>query len=825
MPRTDQTCRRTISAARIALVAALYMPIVGAQTTAPPQTSSQRPSATSPATLIGTYCLSCHNQTLQTAGLVLDRLDGDGLPADPETGEKVLKKVRTDAMPPVGRRRPDAATRAAFVSSLETALERAAAASPNPGRPASLHRLNRSEYVNAVRDLVALDIDGNALLPADDTGYGFDNIGDVLTLSPSLLDRYLLAADKISQLAISDPSTPLEVATYNVSPNLQQDDGRMSDDLPFGSRGGAAVRHTFPLNGEYEISLRLQRSIVRTGGVVSIRGLSEASEIDLRIDGTRIKLFHFGGKKPTAILNAGSIPPPQNDDAALVTRVAVSAGPRIVGVSFNNDATVAEGRGPARQAIGARELPGSKQALASVTITGPFNPRPSTTPTDTPARQRIFACHPKTASEEVPCARTILSTLARRAYRRPVNDQDMRHLLGLYAAGRKETDFDAGIRLALQGILSDLDFLVRVERDPPNAAPGGIYRISNFELASRLSFFLWSSIPDEELLTLAERGRLVDQAVLRQQVHRMLRDPRSQAFVASFFGQWLTVRNVRSSRPDQYSFPEFDENLRDAFQRETTLFLESQVREDRGVVDLLTADYTFLNERLAKHYGVRNVYGGHFRRVAYPDDRRAGILGHGSVLMVTSYATRTSPVLRGKWILENILGSPPPAPPAEVPPFKEAEPGIASASVRARLEQHRANPVCAGCHARMDPLGFALENFDAIGRWRTMDAHEKVDASGIFPTGERFTSAMEFRNVLVGHREEFVETVTEKLLTYAIGRGVEYYDKPVIRAVLREARASDYRWSALVTAVVNSAPFQMRKADDQRTALQAGSRR
>ena len=614
----------------------------------------------------------------------------------------------------------------------------------------------------------------------------------------------------------------------------------MSDDLPFGSRGGAAVRHTFPVDGDYEISLRMHREGAAGVGNGQIRGLTDPTEIDVRVDGVRVTLFNFVGKRAVVASNFGvQYPPPQDDDKVLRIRVPVKAGPRLLGVSFNKKTTVPEGRGPSRQANGGSVLAGARQALESITITGPFKPAAPTAPAATPARQRIFVCYPTTATDERPCARTILSTLARRAYRRPVTDEDLRRLFMLYDTGRKagapaarfvrgvveEAGFDAGVQMALQGILSDFDFLVRVEHDPVGMPPGGIYRISDLELASRLSFFLWSSAPDEELLALAQRSQLKNPAVLAQQVQRLLRDPRSKALVTNFFGQWLTVRNVPSSRPDQYIFPEFDENLRGAFERETALFLESQLRDDRGVLDLLTADYTFLNERLAKHYGIPNVYGSHFRRVTYPDARRAGILGHGSVLMVTSYANRTSPVLRGKWILENVLGSPPPSPPPNVPSFKEAEPGLPPTSVRARLEQHRQNPVCAACHARMDPLGFALVNLDAIGKWRTRDGNADVNSSGAFPTGERFSSPAEFRKALVGHREEFVETLAERLLTYAMGRGVEYYDKPAIRAILREAGPGEYRWSQLIMGIVQSAPFQMRKAEGESTRLKAESGR
>jgi hypothetical protein len=778
-----------------------------------------------PTDLVRTYCVSCHNERLKTGGLALDRIASAGLPANPDIGERVLKKLRTEAMPPTGSRRPDQATRSAFVAWLQASLDAAAAAAPNPGRPAGVHRLNRAEYANAVRDILSLEIEGGTLLPPDDTGYGFDNIGAVLTLSPSLLDRYLLAADKVSQLAVGNPRMPLEVATYNLPQGLQQDETRMSDDLPLGSRGGAAVRHTFPVDGDYDISLRLQRSVVRTGGVVSIRGLSEPAAIDLRIDGGRVKLFNFGGKRSGPAPTPGGLMAPQNDDNVLVQRVGVKAGQRLVGVSFDRQVTVAEGRGPSRQAAGARELPGAKQALGSITITGPFNARAPGTPTETPARRRIFICYPKTIGDEAACARRIISALARRAYRRPVTDKDLRPLMALYTDGRKDADFDAGVRLAVQGLLSDFDFLVRIEHDPPNAPAGSAYRLGDIELASRLSFFLWSSIPDDELLALAEGRKLTNPAILAREVQRMLRDPRSSALVTNFFGQWLTVRNMRSSRPDQYAFPEFDENLRDAFQRETALFLESQLRENRSVTELLTADYTFLNDRLARHYGIPHVYGSHYRRVAYPDDRRAGILGHGSVLTVTSYATRTSPVLRGKWILENVLGSPPPSPPENVPAFPEIEPGMVATSVRARLEQHRENAACATCHSRMDPLGFALENFDAVGKWRNVDGGSRVDASGVFPTGEAFDSAAGFRKVLVAHQEEFVETAVEKLFTYALGRGVEYYDKPAIRSILRDARVHDYRWSAVLAGIVNSAPFRTRMAAGEPTRLHARSGR
>jgi hypothetical protein len=712
---------------------------------------------------------------------------------------------------------------------LETALDKAADAKRNPGRPAA-HRLNRVEYTNAVRDLLALEIDGPSLLPTDESGFGFDNIADVLTLSPGLLDRYMLAAQKISRLAIGDPTIRLAGETHSISLGLVQEE-RMSDELPFGSRGGTVIRRHFPLDGEYLIKIRLRRGF-NTG---IIRGLGNREQLDVRLDGTRIKLFTVGGEcidstEPRCQREAGRTDGntplasryEQSADEGLEVRVPVKAGVHLIGISFLKQTVTPEGAGtrpPAALAYSTDDFDGQMD-LRTVQFEGPLV---VTGAGDTASRQRIFVCQPASAQEEDSCARKILGTLARRAYRRPVTDRDLQVLLKLYAVGRREGSFEAGIKFALEGLLVSPNFLVRIEPDPQDVAPGTAYRLSDLELASRLSFFLWSSIPDDALLDLAERGKLKDPAVLEQQVRRMLADPKASTLVTNFGHQWLYLRNLRLVTPDPREFPEFDENLRDALQKETELFLEDQLRADRSVVDLLSAKHTFLNERLAKFYGIPDVYGSHFRRVELTDDRRMGLLSQGSILTVTSYATRTSPVVRGRWILENILGTPPPPPPPDVETDLSEKPGEPFTSVRQRLETHRKNPVCASCHSTMDPVGFAFENFNGIGKWRTSDRDTPIDATGVLPGGAKFDGPTEFRKVLLTHGDEFVETLTEKLLTYALGRGIEAYDKPVIRKIMREAAPNDHRWSSLILGIVKSLPFQMRAAQEPSSVNNASS--
>ena len=763
--------------------------------------------------LVGKYCVTCHNARMRTGGLVLDEARTQAVGANPQTWENVVKKLRTGAMPPAGLPRPDAATLASAITSLETALDRAAALRPNPGRPV-VHRLNRAEYGNAVRDLLGLEVDTRALLPADNSEQGFDNIADVLSVSPALLDRYLSAARKISRLAVGRQTTTDSV-TYNLGRDWYQE-ARMSEDLPFGSIGGIAVRHEFPVDGEYRVRVKLQTNIYDY-----IQGLGNVHELDVRLDGALVKRFTIGGPQhgqPPPVGYAGNIPGDARweayaleADANLEVRFPATAGRRVVGVSFvRRHAWEPEGvRQPLQlgNSLAQNERIDDSPGVGSLTISGPFVVAPDADP----LRARpLFTCQPTIASQEEGCARDILSTLARRAYRRPVTQPEVETLITFYRAGRGEGSFEAGIQHALERLLCSPEFLFRIESDA-GTAPATPYRISDLDLASRLSFFLWSSIPDDELLDLAARGRLREPAVLERQVRRMLADARAVALVTNFANQWLVVRNIRTVAPDEDLFPEFNENLREALQRETELFVQHVIREDRSVLEFLTADYTFLNERLARHYGVPNVYGSHFRRISLADTNRRGLLGHGSILMVTAYPDRTSPVLRGKWLLENFLGTPPPPPPPDVDTsLKEDAVGAKPTTVRERLEQHRRNPACASCHAPMDPLGFALENFDPLGRWRAVEAGRPVDASGRLPNGAQLDGPAGLQQFLLAQREQFVSTLAEKLLMYAIGRKVDSADGAAVRQIRRDAAAQEYRWSSLVLGVVKSVPFQMR---------------
>ena len=771
--------------------------------------------------LLDQYCVTCHNETLKTADLMLDKMDIGDVSEGAAEWEKVVRKIRTRQMPPPGMPRPGNAAYDSLAEYLEAELDRSAATDPNPGRPV-IRRLNRTEYANAIRDLIALEVDSDALLPSDESAHGFDNVGDALSVSPLLLERYLVAARKISRLAIGDSTIRPVFETYDVPSYLMQEQ-RTSEDLPFGSRGGVAIRHYFPLDGEYTIQIGLQRNARDY-----IRGLGEPHQLDVRLDGTRIKMFTVGGDnkgQSSGIFSSATQGDPEQEEyerntaeAGLELRLPVKAGARVLGVTFLEKAPLPEGPlQPRLTQIEFAPFKGGIPAIGSVTIGGPYNAKGAG---DTPSRRKIFICHPSgnsTSMDEAACAKKILSTLARRAYRRPITGKDVQTLLRFYEAGRSESGFVAGIGMALERMLISPEFLFRIERDPEGVAANTTYPVSDLELASRLSFFLWSSLPDDELLELAERGRLKDPAVLEQQVRRMLSDGRAKALVSNFAGLWLQVRNLRSVSPDPEAFPYFDEELREAFQQETELFLESMLREDRSVLDLLNADYTFLNERLARHYQIPNVYGSHFRRVtlAGENENRRGLLGQGSILTVTSYANRTSLVLRGKWVLNNILGTPPPPPPPDVPFLKEQSKDGKILSLRERMEQHRTNPSCASCHVVMDPLGFALENFDGIGHWRTDDGDSPVDSSGMLPDGSRFEGPKGLRKVLLDKEEQFVHTVTEKLLTYALGRGLEYYDAPAIRKIMREAAPNDYRWSALVRGIVRSTAFQMRRSRSQ----------
>jgi hypothetical protein len=776
-----------------------------------PVASPGRSSTAAQRALVDQYCVTCHNQKLRTGGLALDKVDLDRVGDNAPIWEKVVRKLHGGMMPPLGMPRPDAQTLNGFVSWLETSLDQAAAAHPNPGR-LPLHRLNRTEYGNAIRDLLALEIDPTELLPADDESNGFDNIADVLKVSPSLLEQYLGAATKISALAVGDMKTAPVSRIFRIPPDLSQED--QLEGLPLGTRGGIAIRHNFPLDADYDIHVSLLQNIVGY-----ITGLEWPHQLEIAVDGERVFLAPVGGEADNKMSDTNLGVAKDTLDARLRTRVHIKAGPRTVTVTFlrRNSAESDEPLQPFTRDLDLQNMNGVP-IIDHVQITGPYQ---ATSAGDTPSRRKIFTCRPTGASVEVSCAKQILSTLARRAYRRPVTDGEVETLLGFYQAGRNKGSFDAGIQEALRLILASPKFIFRSETDP---ASGAVGRVSDLELASRLSFFLWSTIPDDELLTAASQGRLKDPAVLDRQVRRMLADSRAEALVKNFAGQWLFLRNLQSVSPNQDDFPNFDDNLRQSMRRETELFFQSILREDRSVLELMTADYTFVNERLARHYGIPNIYGTQFRRVKIEDPNRRGLLGQASVLTVTSYPNRTSVVLRGKWILENILGTPPPAPPPNVPALKENSAGTKALSMRELMQQHRGNPTCASCHKILDPLGFALENFDAIGQWRTKEAAGPIDATGQLADGTEVRTPEELRTALLARPEQFAGTLTEKLLTYALGRGLEYYDMPVVRSITRQAAASQYRMSALVAGIVKSAPFQMKRAQETPAPQLASSR-
>jgi len=766
-----------------------------------------------PRSVIDKYCVGCHNSKLKTAGLALDTLDPDRPGYHAELWEKVAHKFRTGEMPPPGLPRPDAASYAAVAAQLEAAIDAAAEAMPNPGRVA-VHRMNRGEYAAAIRDLLGLEIDARGLLPADEADQeGFDNAASVLSVPPALLENYLSAARAISRLAVGDPTINPGVDTFKISKSLVQDE-RMSDDLPFGSQGGTLIRYHFPLDAEYTIKVLLRRQEYDY-----LVGMGEPHRIDFRLDGKLLKRFSVGGEAKGRTMPESYAGNTQGDpafevymhtaDAKLEIRAPVKAGNHEVGISFVSRRWEPEGiLQPPQTGFGrtTNEYYHGNPAVEFVYIGGPYG---STAPGDSVSRCKVFACHPKNAADEEPCARKILSGLASRAYRRPATGEDIGTLLGFFREGRAGRGFDAGIQRALERILAAPSFLFRVEREPANLTPGSAYRLSDLDLAARLSFFLWSSVPDDELLETASRGKLADPAVLEQQMRRMLRDPRSKALVDNFATRWLELSKLPGAVPDTELFQEFDENLREAMAKETRLFVASQIREDRSVVDLVTADYSYINERLAKHYRIPNVYGNRFRKVRFPDGMRGGLLGQAAILTVTSYPNRTSVVMRGKWVLANILGSPPPAPPADVPALNEAGAEGQPRSQRERMEMHRKNPACAACHQRMDPLGFALENFDAVGKWRTQADGAPIDASASLPDGTGFSSAAGLRSLVASHKEDFARTLASKLLAYAIGRGIEFSDQPAIRKIAHESAQNAYRWSSIILGVVNSVPFRM----------------
>ncbi len=819
-------------------IVALALAIPALLPSQPPAGTSQQASAA-----LARYCATCHSAQIHTAGLTLDPAAVTHVQTSAEQWEKVVRKLRSNSMPPPGAPRPDQATYDSVAGYLEMELDRAAAAKPSAGKLPPLHRLSRTEYQNAVRDLLALgplpeEMDYSLLLPQDNASSGFDNLADLLFISPTAMESYLGAAEKISRLAVGDPAIPEMVNIYRM-PDEQQQTSRV-EELPFGTRGGLAIHSQFPLDGEYVVK------------VVFVGASSEVQKLEITVDGERVQLATIGagqgggragrGGKPGAVAaGQGSGPGRRSGGAAanaadqggqgadataaddgvpdylhggraaltgrkLEVRIAVKAGPRVIGVAFIERDEVRD-----EEVLRPRmRSTGPELAIETLTISGPYNGK---RPGDTPSRQRIFVCRPVTASDEEPCAQRILLALQRRAYRRPVAVADAQTLMPFYKAGRAEGGFDLGIQRAIQRLLVSPQFLFRIERDPPGAAPGTSHPVSDLELASRLSFFLWSSIPDDELLDVASQGKLRQPAVLEQQVRRMLADPRSESLVTNFAEQWLYLRDLDAKKPNEMLFADFDESLRDAFRRETDLFLDSVLRSNRSVLELLSANYTFVNERLAKHYGIPNVHGSEFRRVTFPPGSpRGGLLGQGSILTITAYPNRTSPVNRGKWMLENLLSAPPPPKPPDIPALKtEAHDTGKPLTMRDAMIQHRADPACAGCHSRMDPIGFAMENFDAVGRWRDHDGDNPIDNSGVFPGGEKFEGVAGLKTVLLSQPEQFVSTVSEKLLMYAIGRNVQYFDEPAVRAIMQEGARDNYTFASLVRGVVQSVPFQMRE--------------
>ena len=815
------------SAALVFLLALIFAGTPGSAQAPVPTTAAATPHGA----VLTTYCVTCHNDRARTGDLSLEHADMGDIPGSAAMWEKVIRKVRAGMMPPAGMPRPDAATLDGFVTYLETSIDRAASAKPRPGRTA-LHRLNRAEYANAIRDLLALDIDAAALLPPDDESSGFDNIADVLTVSPSLMERYLSASWNISRMAMGNTAMAPSTATYRVRPDLSQD--QHIDGLPPGTRGGLVIEHTFPVDAEYVIKLRLWRNTFDL-----MRGMEDPHEIEIAMDGVRLQAVTVGGRDDFSRMaeNPGTFG--ADLDRRLTVRLPVKAGTHKIWATtvLKSQASRDDLIKPfLRTTVDGLDIMGDP-SVDRLTVEGPFQ---ASGPGDTPSRRKILVCNGErgvsaspggpdevrptgTDANDLACARRILTTLARQAYRKPVDATSLGVLMDFYTRGRENGgNFDRGIESALQFVLASPEFLFRVEPDPsqavarvaavgPTVSGGSVYRLGDVALASRLSFFLWSSLPDEPLLQAAEQGKLKQPAVLEQQIRRMLADPKSKTLIDNFAEQWLHLRNLKNSNPDLVAFPDFDDNLRQAMKEETELFFESIMREDRSLMDLLNADYTFVNERLARHYGIPGVYGSRFRRVPVTNEGRRGLLGQASILTVTSYPNRTSPVERGKWILTNLLGVPPQPPPPNVPPLQDTTPDGRVLPLRERMERHRASPTCAGCHRLMDPIGFALENFDGIGRWREREEGLAIDASGTLFTGAALDGVVALRREIARRPDVFVGVITERMLTYALGRGLEYYDMPAVRKVVQDARASNYRFSDVVLGVVRSVPFQMKE--------------
>ncbi len=790
--------------------------------------AEEKASTASIQRVIDRYCVTCHNEELKTGNLRLDDVDLSRVVEDGALWEKVIHKLTAEEMPPADKPQPSKGAHRALLSHLVTTLDAASEASPNPGRPA-VHRLNRTEYANSIYDLLGLEIDPSLFVSEDESSFGFDNVADALNLTPMMMERYMFAASKISRMAIGDVNARPITHRYD-APSYQLQMDRMGDDFSFGSRGGLSVRHHFPADGEYIVRVDIESASPEASRDRFQRSTAD-EELFVRVDGVRKEKFNIKmpqdhvfrwGEKNSLKVKQYSEDEDEELDEFLVdyrrartfeARIAVEAGTRTVTAEFLKRTLAYEGDRPEHYPV-FYNFHGQSQvepAVIEFQIDGPYNV--TSIGHEATSRKKIFTNYPKSPEEETDVAREILSKLARQAYRRPINSGDMDTLIRLYEQGHREGGFEKGIQLALELILADPEFLFRVEAQPKGVTPGEAYALSDLELASRLSFFLWSSPPDAELLGIAERGELRDSGVVEAQVRRMMADARSESLVDNFAGQWLYLRNMEAINPDTKTFPEFDGELRIAMRRETELFFASQLREDRGVPELLSANYTYLNGRLAEHYGIPGVSGSHFRRVELDDENRGGLIGQASIWTVTSYATRTSPVVRGRWVLENLMGSPPPPPPADVPDFPEPSEATKDLTMRQRFEEHRSNPVCASCHAKMDPVGFALENFDAVGKWRTHNSYGlALDTKGTMPDGTILEGPSGLRDALLGKVDEFTRTAIQKLLVYALGRGIEYYDQPTVRRIMRESESDDYRWSSVILEIVNSTPFQMRRA-------------
>jgi len=794
----------------VSLVVVLLWSVAGYEAPLPSEQPASTAASSPQRALLDQYCVGCHNEKLKTAGIMLDKADVQHVGTDAATWERVVQKLRAHQMPPVGRPRPDKKTYDAFRIWLENGLDNSAAANPNPGTTVSYHRLNRIEYQNAIKDLLDVDIDASAFLPKDPTSYGFDNIGGSGKMSPDLMETYMKAAMKISRKALGVSVGP-ELTTYKLEDDQAQDD--RSNDLPLGTRGGLQAKHYFPVDGEYWVTVRLVRL-----GTAAIAGLNDEHQIDIRVDGERVSLTTIGRKGMltanggTGLGSGDTDPDVAGAKADIQLRLPLRAGSHTIEATFYKK--------PELEVNGVRLIPdrpayeaGRTHGLPYISSIAILGPQRVSGAGESSSRNRILICRPATRAEETTCARQIVSGLARRVYRGRVKDVDLQMLMSFYGSGRTEGSFDDGIQSALERMLVSPQFLYRIEAPPAVVGAEGVYRLSDIELASRLSFFLWSSIPDDQLLDLASKGRLKEPAVLEQQVKRMMQDPRAKSLTYNFADQWLQLRDLENVNHDPILFPEADKTLRDSLRQETEMLFDSIRTENRSIIDLLTAKYTFVNEPVAKLYGIPNIYSPRMRRIELGvDNPRVGILGHGSVLMLTSHANQTSPVLRGKWILDNLLGAPPPPPPPVVPDLKPVSAEGKILSIREQMFAHHANPACASCHALMEPYGMAMENFDATGRWRTINENgEPIDASAELIDGTKFEGSAGLRNVLLSNPEQFVSTGTNRLLTYALGRGLEYYDMPSVRKIVRDAASTNYSFSSLVLGVVKSVPFQMRK--------------